>query len=95
VPADRHGAAHLPGDAYAVIVIPTIELDMVVVQGTDYEYLKKGPGHYIDTATRGTAPGGSGSRAPHHVPAPVLQPRPGAAGDTISLITRYGRYDYR
>ena len=31
-------------------MIPSIDLDVVVVQGTDYESLKKGPGHYLDTA---------------------------------------------
>jgi sortase family protein len=38
------------GDAYAEIQIPSIGLDMIVVQGTDYESLKQGPGHYVDTA---------------------------------------------
>jgi LPXTG-site transpeptidase (sortase) family protein len=85
----------LPGDAYAVIVIPRISLDMVVVQGTDYEDLKKGPGHYVDTANPwdGTGRVGiAGHRTTYLHPFFNLdQVQP---GDTISLITRYGRYDY-
>jgi sortase A len=40
----------VPGSAYAIIRIPSIGIDYVVVEGTDYESLKKGPGHYPDTA---------------------------------------------
>jgi len=40
----------VPGDAIAIIKIPGIRLDMVVVEGTDTESLKKGPGHYTGTA---------------------------------------------
>ena len=38
------------GRAYAILEIPAIGLDEVVVQGTGTEELKKGPGHYPDTA---------------------------------------------
>lgn len=34
------------GEALGRIRIPRLDLDMVVVQGTDEESLKKGPGHY-------------------------------------------------
>ena len=34
----------------AIIRIPKIDVDYVVVEGTDTESLKKGPGHYTDTA---------------------------------------------
>src|SRR4029450_6296908 len=40
----------VPGDAVAIIRIPRIGVDYVVVEGTDTEALKKGPGHYTDTA---------------------------------------------
>jgi sortase A len=40
----------LPGQAYAEIRIPAIDVDFIVVEGTDYGSLKKGPGHYPDTA---------------------------------------------
>ena len=35
---------YLPGEAYAAIVIPSIDIDFIVVEGTDYVSLKKGPG---------------------------------------------------
>lgn len=40
----------LPGQAIAILQIPRIDLDMVVVEGTDTESLKMGPGHYANTA---------------------------------------------
>ena len=42
--------ANVPGDAIAIIKIPKIHVDLVVVEGTDTESLKKGPGHYLGTA---------------------------------------------
>ena len=95
VPAFGEAPRVLPGDAYAVIVIPSIDLDMVVVQGTDYDSLKEGPGHYIDTADpwdgRGRV-GIAGHRTTYLHPFFNLDKvRP---GDTIDLLTRYGRYRY-
>src|SRR5205823_1847774 len=91
----KPGSPVIPGSAYGVIRIPRIGLDMVVVQGTDYEDLKKGPGHYVDTADPwdGTGRVGiAGHRTTYLHPFFNLdQVQP---GDTISLITRYGRYDY-
>jgi sortase A len=85
----------LPGDAYAVILIPRISLDMVVVQGTDYEDLKKGPGHYLDTANPWDGTGRVGI-AGHRTTYlhPFFNLDKVQVGDPISLITRYGRYDY-
>jgi LPXTG-site transpeptidase (sortase) family protein len=95
VPAFGTAPRVLPGDAYAVILIPSIDLDMVVVQGTDYESLKKGPGHYIDTADPwdgGGRVGIAGHRTTYlH---PFFDLNDVQVGDTLSLITRYGRYDY-
>jgi sortase A len=78
-----------------VILIPSINLDMVVVQGTDYESLKKGPGHYLDTADPwdGTGRVGiAGHRTTYLHPFFDLDQVPDGA--TISLLTQYGRYDY-
>ena len=85
----------LPGDAYADILIPSIGLDMVVVQGTDYESLKKGPGHYLDTADPWDGTGRVGI-AGHRTTYlhPFFDLDQVQDGDTISLLTRYGRYDY-
>jgi sortase A len=46
----------LKGDAIARIMIPSIGLSKYVVEGTDLESLRKGPGHYPDTPLPG-APG--------------------------------------
>src|SRR6266498_2634813 len=51
VPTDPTAdAVRVPGSAVAILKIPRIHLDMVVVEGTDTESLKRGPGHYADTA---------------------------------------------
>jgi LPXTG-site transpeptidase (sortase) family protein len=94
-PAAGQSVHVLPGDAYAVIQIPRIDLDMVVVQGTDYTSLKEGPGHYLDTADPwdGTGRVGiAGHRTTYLHPFFDLdQVQP---GDTITLLTAYGTYTY-
>ena len=96
-PVPKPGTAPrvIPGDAYAVILIPSIDLDMVVVQGTDYESLKKGPGHYLDTADPWDGTGRVGI-AGHRTTYlhPFFDLDKVQVGDTISLLTQYGRYDY-
>src|SRR3954462_9292095 len=95
VPAIGTAPRILPGDAYAVILIPKIDLDMVVVQGTDYESLKKGPGHYLDTADPWDGTGRVGI-AGHRTTylAPFFNLDKVQVHDRITLVTRYGRYDY-
>jgi len=96
LPKDPSAAPRvLPGDAYADIVIPSIGLDVVVVQGTDYESLKKGPGHYVDTADPWDDTGRVGI-AGHRTTylAPFFDLDKVQFGDRISLLTRYGRYTY-
>lgn len=85
----------VPGDAIAIIVIPRIDLDMVVVEGTDTESLKKGPGHYTDTAypwqDHGRV-GIAGHRTTYLHPFYNLDElRP---GDPIVLETEYGTFRY-
>jgi sortase A len=78
-----------------VIQIPRIDLDMVVVQGTDYESLKEGPGHYLDTADPWDPTGRvgiAGHRTTYLHPffdLDRVQP-----GDTIQLQTAYGTFTY-
>jgi sortase A len=88
--------AHVPGRAVAIIRIPKIEVDLVVVEGTDTESLKKGPGHYLDTAypwqDRGRV-GIAGHRTTYGAPfwsLDELEP-----GDRIVLATEYGVFEYR
>lgn len=87
---------HLAGDAYAEIIIPRINLDMVVVQGTDTASLMKGPGHYPHTADPWDDTGRvaiAGHRTTYLHPfwnLNKMQP-----GDSIQLATEYGTFDYR
>ncbi|MGI8425260.1 MAG: class E sortase [Actinomycetota bacterium] len=47
------GAMPDPGQGIAVMQIPKIAVDSVIVEGTEVNDLKKGPGHYRDTAFPG------------------------------------------
>jgi sortase A len=51
--ADRFEPHLQDGHAFGRIKIDRIDLDMVVVQGTDTASLQKGPGHYRNTALPG------------------------------------------
>jgi sortase A len=86
----------LKGDAYAEIVIPRIDLDMIVVQGTDETDLKEGPGHYLDTANPWDDSGRvgiAGHRTTYQAPFGNLDQM--RQGDAITLRTRFGTFDYR
>jgi sortase A len=90
------GVVSLRGSAYAELVIPRIDLDMIVVQGTDTESLKKGPGHYPDTANPwdGTGRVGiAGHRTTYLAPFNHLDAM--RVGDPITLRTEYGTFEYR
>jgi sortase A len=87
--------AALPGQAYAILRIPDLELNEVVVQGTETEALKKGPGHYEGTADPWDDQGRvgiAGHRTTYGAPfwdLNLLQP-----GDDIELVTERGTFDY-
>jgi sortase A len=85
----------LRGDAVAIIRIPRIEVDAIVVEGTDTGSLTRGPGHYEGTAypweARGTV-AIAGHRTTYGAPFFLLDDlRP---GDTIELATEFGTYTY-
>jgi sortase A len=92
----------LPGRAVAELEIPRMDLDIVVVEGTGTEELKRGPGHYsedsfpfVDTAypweDHGRV-GIAGHRTTYGAPFWDLdQVRP---GDRIVLRTEYGTFTY-
>lgn len=85
----------VPGDAVAIIEIPRIDLDMVVVEGIDTESLKKGPGHYGDTAypwQDGGRVGIAGHRTTYAHPFYDLDKM--RRGDPIILATEYGTFRY-
>jgi LPXTG-site transpeptidase (sortase) family protein len=84
------------GTRYAELQIPAIGLDMMVVQGTDYSDLKLGPGHYVDTANPWDDTGRVGI-AGHRTTYlhPFFNLGNLKAGDTITIRTEYGTFDYR
>ena len=89
------GTRQVPGSAYAIIAIPSIDIEYVVVEGTDYTSLKKGPGHYPDTADPWDGTGRVGI-AGHRTTylSPFFDLDQVAAGDDIVLLTRYGTFRY-
>lgn len=85
----------VPGSAVAILDIPRMDLDMVLVEGTDTEPLKKGPGHYTQTAYPWEDTGRvgiAGHRTTYGAPFWDLDKlRP---GDPIILKTEYGIFRY-
>ena len=91
-PPDR---LRLPGTAYAQLVIPSISLDMVVVEGVETADLEQGPGHYPDTADPwedGGRVGIAGHRTTYLAPFGNLDAM--QVGDDITLRTEYGTFRY-
>ena len=82
------------GDAAAVIAIPKIGLDEVVVEGVGVDDLKKGVGHYPDTKMPGEA--GNAALAGHRTTygQPFNRLDELAMGDEISMTTRAGTFRY-
>lgn len=83
------------GDAYAQIEIPAIDVNFMVVQGTGYDDLKDGPGHYPDTADpwddRGRV-GIAGHRTTYQAPFFDLDDL--REGDEITVRTTQGTFGY-
>lgn len=84
------------GDPVAILRIPRIGLDTVVVEGTSPQVLAMGPGHYLGSAypwEEGGRVAISGHRTTYLRPFWDLDKlRP---GDPIVLVTRFGTYRYR
>jgi sortase A len=85
----------LPGQAYAILRIPSIGVNEVVVEGVAVEDLKDGPGHYLRTADPWDPEGRvgiAGHRTTYGAPFWDLDKvRP---GDEIRLVTEQGEYRY-
>ena len=84
-----------PGDAIGRIKIKRIGINFVVVEGTNPEDLRKGPGHYADTpfpGIRGTV-AIAGHRTTYLAPFRKLDKM--RRGDLITLEMPYGRFTYR
>jgi sortase A len=86
----------LPGQAYAELTIPSIALDMIVVQGVETDSLKEGPGHYPGTANPWDATGRVGI-AGHRTTFlhPFYNLDRMNPGDSVTLRTAHGTYVYR
>ena len=85
----------LPGDAIGRIDIPAIGVRDYVVEGTDLENLRKGPGHYPDTPLPGDP--GTVAIAGHRTTygAPFRRIDELDRGQEIAVDMPYGRYVYR
>jgi sortase A len=96
VPTDPSASAvRVPGNAVAILKIPRIHLNMVVVEGTDTESLKRGPGHYTGTAYPWQDQGRvaiAGHRTTYLHPFYDLNEM--QQGDPIILETEYGTFRY-
>ena len=83
------------GDAEGLITIPRIGLNMIFVEGTSRDDLKKGPGHYPSTPMPGTI--GNAAIAGHRTT--YLHPFWGLdnlqVGDDIIIQTVAGKFDYQ
>ncbi len=83
------------GEAIGRIVIPSISLNVIAVQGTDTASLQKGPGHYPDTpfpGQRGTT-AFAGHRTTYLAPFRHLDGL--GAGDRIDVEMPYATFSYR
>jgi sortase A len=93
--ADRYAPRLKEGHAFGRIQIDRINLDIVVVQGTDTASLEKGPGHYKATSIPGQ-PGTvaiAGHRTTYLAPFRHIDSLHG--GNLIRLEMPYGTLDYR
>jgi sortase A len=83
------------GDPFGKITIGRIGLHMMVVQGTDHESLKSGPGHYIGSGLPGEGKliYVAGHRTTYLAPFSDINDI--RAGDYVTLQVPYGTFTYR
>lgn len=92
--ADRFAEEVETGEGIGRIDIPSIDVEVVVVQGTDTASLQKGPGHYPYTAFpgQGKTIGIAGHRTTYL--APFRRINEISDGDEIVLEMPYGTFTY-
>jgi len=85
----------LPGDALGKLLIPSIGVSEYVIEGTDADNLRKGPGHYPDTPLPGQR--GTVAVAGHRTTygAPFRELNNVKRGDRIVFELPYGTFVYR
>jgi sortase A len=83
-----------PGQAFAVIKIPKIGVERVLVEGVEREHLRKGPGHVPSTVMPGQPGtfGVSGHRTTYGAPFYRLDELD--KGDRIQIVTQATVYTY-
>lgn len=91
---EYRGSLHV-GDAVGRLQIGRIGLSMIVVQGTDHETLKKGPGHYLTTGLPGEGRliYVAGHRTTYLAPFAHIDAI--RDGDLIAFSVPYGTFSYR
>ena len=84
-----------PGSPVGILSIPKISLSMVVVEGTDAEQLRSGPGHYPGTPLPGET--GNAAIAGHRTTYlhPFYNLDALVPGDAIDILTAQGWFVYR
>ena len=85
----------LPGDALGKLLIPSIGVSEYVIEGTDADELRKGPGHYPETPLPGQR--GTSAIAGHRTTygAPFRKLDKVEKGDRIIVELPYGTFVYR
>jgi sortase A len=93
--ADRFEGRAKAGEAIGRIEIAANDLNIVVVEGTDTETLKRGPGHYPETVFPGQP--GTVAFAGHRTTylAPFRRINEVGAGDEVVLEMPYATFTYR
>lgn len=88
-------AAPAPGSPVGILSIPKISLSMVVVEGTDADQLRAGPGHYPGTPLPGEA--GNAAIAGHRTTYlhPFYDLDQLSTGDPIDVLTAQGWFVYK
>ena len=83
------------GDGVAIIKIPKLGVEKVVVEGVGVDDLKKGPGHYPGTPQPGQP--GNAAIAGHRTTygAPFFRLNELNPGDTIFVTTHQGQFQYQ
>ena len=85
----------LPGDSIGEIILPSLGKHYFMVEGTDTDNLRKGPGHYPDTplpGERGTV-AVAGHRTTYGAPFRNIDQL--KRGNRIIMSMPYGRFVYR
>lgn len=85
----------LPGDSIGRIVLPSLDSDLFMIEGTELGDLRKGPGHYSDTPLPGDR--GTVAIAGHRTTygAPFRKIDKLRRGDPVRIEMPYGRFVYR